>query len=114
MELLSVKRIQDPETKARNVVNVQMRIRRVEPDRVSGSDIIIVGSTTARNPETSETYKAVNLIERSTSAVSLFSMRPGASADAYVWLRVPEGTNTINIYVPDTQAFNNARNSTET
>ena len=102
-----VKRIEDPDTKARNVVNVQMRIRRVEPDRVSGSDIIIVGSTTARNPETSETYKAVNLIEHSTSAVSLFSMRPGASADAYVWLRVPEGTNTINIYVPDTQAFNN-------
>lgn len=107
VELLSVKRIQDPETKARNVVNVQMRIRRIEPDRVSGSNLIIVGSTTARNPETSETYKAVNLIERSTSAVSLFSMRPGASADAYVWLRVPEGTNTIDIYVPDTQAFKN-------
>lgn len=84
-----------------------MRIRRIEPDRVSGSDIIIVGSTTARNPETSETYKAVNLIDRSTGSVSLFSMRPGASADAYVWLRVPEGTNTINIYVPDIQAFNN-------
>lgn len=82
--MLSVKRIQDPETKARNVVNVQIQIRRVEPDRVSGSDIIIVGSTTARNPETSETYKAVNLIERSTSAVSLFSMRSAASADAYV------------------------------
>lgn len=105
--MLSVKRIQDPQTKARNVVNVQMRIRRIKLDRVSRSDIFSVGSTTARNPETSETYKAVNLIERSTSAVSLFSMRPSASTDAYVWLRVPEATDTINIYVPDTQAFNN-------
>lgn len=107
VELLSVKRIEDPETKARNVVNVQMRIRRIEADRVSGSDIISVGSTTARNPETSETYQAVNVIERSTSAVSLFLMRPGSSADAYLWLRVPEGVNTMNIYVPDTQAFKN-------
>lgn len=107
VELLSVKRIQDPDTGASNVVNVQMRIRRVEPDRVFGGDAIYVGGTTARNPETSETYKAVKLIERSTGSVSLFSMRAGASADAYVWLRVPEGTNTIDIYVPDTQAFKN-------
>lgn len=104
VELLSVKRIQDPDTQARNVVNVQMRIRRVEPDRVVGSDAIYIGGTTARNPETSETYKAASL-DRSTGSVSLFSMRPGASADAYVWLRVPEGVNNIDIYVPDTQAF---------
>ena len=106
VELLSVKRIQDPDTGARNVVNVQMRIRRLEPDRVYGSDAIYVGGTTARNPETSETYKATSF-DRSTGSVSLFSMRPGSSADAYVWLRVPEGTNNIDIYVPDTQAFKN-------
>jgi hypothetical protein len=104
VELLSVKRIQAPDTGARNVVNVQMRIRRLEPDRVYGSDAIYVGGTTARNPETSETYKATSF-DRSTGSVSLFSMRPGSSADAYVWLRVPEGTNNIDIYVPDTQAF---------
>lgn len=106
VELLSVKRIQDPDTGARNVVNVQMRIRRVEPDRVYGSDAIYIGGTTARNPETSETYKAASF-DRSTGSVSLFSMRPGSSADAYVWLRVPEETNSIDIYVPDTQAFKN-------
>lgn len=106
VELLSVKRIQDPDTGASNVVNVQMRIRRIEPDRVYGSDAIYIGGTTARNPETSETHKVAGF-DRSTGSVSLFSMRPGASADAYVWLRVPEGTNTIDIYVPDTQAFKN-------
>lgn len=106
VELLSVKRIQDPELGTRDVVNVQMRIRRVESERVYGSDVINVSSATARNPETSETYKVASF-DRSTGSVSLFLMRAGSSADAYVWLRVPEGTNTIDIYVPDTQAFKN-------
>lgn len=66
-----------------------------------------MGTTTARNPQTSETYAAVN--GQSTGSVSLFSMRLDnqTSADAYVWLQVPEGVNTINIYVPSTQAFQN-------
>jgi hypothetical protein len=106
VELLSVKRIQDPDTKTRNVVNVQMRIRRLKPDRVYGSDSIFVGGTTARNPETSETYKAASF-DRSTGSVSLFSMRTGSSADAYIWLRVPEEVNTLDIFVPDTAAFKN-------
>ncbi len=104
VELLAVKRIQDPELGTRDVVNVQMRIRRIEPERVYGSDVLNIGSTTARNPETSETYKEVSF-DRSTGSVSLFLMRPSTSADAYVWLRVPEGVNTIDIYVPDTQVF---------
>lgn len=106
MELLSVKRIQNPETKTRNVVNVRMRIRRIEADRVYGSNAIYVGGTTARNPETSETYEAVSF-DRSTGSVSLFLMRTGSSADAYVWLRIPEGVNTLDIFVPDTAAFKN-------
>jgi hypothetical protein len=40
VELLSVKRIQDPELKTRDVVNVQLRIRRMEPERATGSDTI--------------------------------------------------------------------------
>ncbi|WP_017317795.1 hypothetical protein [Mastigocladopsis repens] len=106
VELLSVKRIKDPETANRDVVNVQMRIRRLASDGVGGSDIISVGSTTARNPDTSETYKTVNL-QRSTGSVGLSSLRPNASADAYVWLRIPEGVNSLDVFVPDTAAFNN-------
>ncbi len=106
VELLSVKRVQDPDTRTRTVVNVQMRIRRLEPDIAYGSDVIYVGGTTARNPATSETYEQAGF-DRSTGSVSLSSMRTGSSADAYVWLRIPEGVNTIDIYVPDTQAFKN-------
>lgn len=106
VELLSVKRIQNPDSGSRDVVNVQMRIRRVAADQVYGSDIISVSGTSARNPATRETYNLVNL-DRSTGSVSLFTMRPSASADAYAWLLVPETVNTIDIYVPDTQAFKN-------
>jgi hypothetical protein len=104
VELLSVKRIKDPGTGNRDVVNVQIRVRRVATDGVVGSDIISIGSTTARNPDTSETYKAVSF-ERSTGTVSLFQLRANSSADAYVWLRIPEGVNNLDIFVPDTAAF---------
>ncbi len=107
VELLSVKRIKDPETGNRDVVNVQMRIRRAADDNsVTGSDVISVSSTTARNPDTSETYKGVKL-DRATGPVSLSQLRPNSSADAYVWLRVTDGVNNLDIFVPDTGAFKN-------
>jgi hypothetical protein len=106
VELLSVKRIKDSDSGSRDIVNVQMRIRRLAGDDVVGRDIINVSGTTARNPETSETYKSVGF-QRSTGSVSLFLLRKGASADAYVWLRVPQGVNYIDIFVPETAVFKN-------
>lgn len=104
VELLAVKRIQDPEIGSRDVVNVQMRIRRVAED-VGGSNVINLGESSARNPDTSETYQPVDFLKRSSGVISLFSMRRGASADAYVWLRVPEGVNTLDIFIKETGAF---------
>ncbi|BAZ52910.1 hypothetical protein NIES4103_55750 [Nostoc sp. NIES-4103] len=106
VELLAAKRIKDPETANRDVVNVQMRIRRLGAEGVGGGDIISVASTTARNPDTSVTYKGV-APDRSTGSVSLAQLRPKASADAYVWVRVPQGVDSLDIYVPDTAAFKN-------
>ncbi|MEP0817749.1 hypothetical protein [Trichocoleus sp. FACHB-46] len=80
VELLTVKRIKDPETS--------------------------VNGPNARNPDTSETYEAVSL-DRSTGSISLFQLRPSASADACVWLRIPEGGNAIDIFIPKTVAFDN-------
>ena len=105
VELLSVQRVEDPKTGNRDVVNVQMRIRRLE-EQLGADNMINVGETTARNPQTTETYKAVDPAERSTGSVSLSNMPKGGSADAYVWLRVPPTANTIDIYVPQTAAFN--------
>ncbi|MDZ7961998.1 MAG: hypothetical protein RMY34_29700 [Aulosira sp. DedQUE10] len=106
VEILSAKRIKDPETANRDVVNLQMRIRRQATDGVGGGDVISVASTTARNPETSETYKGI-AANRSTGSVSLFQLRPKASADAYVWIRVPDGVKNVDLFVPDTAAFKN-------
>jgi hypothetical protein len=47
-----------------------------------------------------------NIIAQSGS-VSLFQVRPQASTDAYIWLRVPDGINNLDIFVPDTVAFKN-------
>ncbi len=107
VELLWVKRTKDPQLGTRDLVNVQMRIRRITSEKLSGRDMITVGSTTARNPDTSETYKAVDLMGRVAQTVSLYSMRPRSSVDAYVWLRVPEGVNTIDIFIPETATFKN-------
>lgn len=104
VDLLSAKRIVDPQTGNRDVVNVQMRIRRLA-DKVADNNIINVGETTARNPVTSETFKAVDPGERSTGNVSLAQIRPNASVDAYVWLKIPPNVNTLDIYVPETGAI---------
>ncbi|MBD2167258.1 hypothetical protein H6G04_22970 [Calothrix membranacea FACHB-236] len=106
VEILSAKRIKDPETANRDVINLQMRIRRQATDGVGGSDIISIANTTARNPDTSETYKGVSA-NRSTGTVSLAQLRPKASADAYVWIRVPDGVKSVDLFVPDTAAFKN-------
>jgi cytoskeletal protein RodZ len=106
VELLKVKRIKDPEAGTYDVVNVQMRFRRLATE-VTGSDYIYVGQTTARNPDTNETYKAVDPTRRSTGGVGFYSLRPQASVDAYIWLRVPESATSLDIFIPETAAFQN-------
>ncbi|MFB2923714.1 MULTISPECIES: hypothetical protein [Aerosakkonema] len=106
VELLSAKRVADPQTGNRDVVNVQMRIRRLA-DKVAANNLIPVGETTARNTVTSETYKAVNPRQNATGTISLSEIRPGASVDAYVWLKVPPNANTLDIFIPETGAIKN-------
>jgi hypothetical protein len=106
VELLSVKRIEDPQTGNRDVVNVQMRVRRLT-EAVQNGETLAIAKTTARNPDTTETYNAVDAGKQSTGTVNLSTLRTGASADGYVWLRVPENVKTLNIYLPETAAFKN-------
>lgn len=104
VELLSAQRIADPESGTRDIVNVQFRVRRLS-ENVSAYDFINIGGTTGNNPDTNETFNPVDPVKRSTGPVSLEGMRKGASADAYVWIRVPEGISTINVSVPETETF---------
>lgn len=103
IELLRVNRVKGQP----DVVNVQVRVRLLRPQTAIGSDAIYMGGTTARNVETSETYKAVD--GESTGSVSLYSMKiqNQTSADAYVFLQVPREVSSVDIYIPSTQAFQN-------
>lgn len=105
VELLAVKRIKDPNSGKRDVVNVQMRIRR-QSENTGFADAIEVYRTTARDLKTSQTYQPLGPAN-STGTVFLRDIRPNASADAYVWLRVPETVNSLNLYIPETRAFEN-------
>jgi hypothetical protein len=115
LTLLNVKRIQDPETGNRDVVNVLFRVRRTGD--AGASSVITPVNTSARNPDTGETYDSyyaagINADKRpsenrATNGVLLVTVKEGASVDAYVWLKIPEGVNTVDIYIPDTQPFRN-------
>jgi hypothetical protein len=110
VEIIAVNRIQNPNTKLRDFVNIQFRVRRIAPKTGTISydqGVIYPGSTTARNPTTGETYPAVDRLNRATSNVSVSELNPNATADAYVWIQIPEGTTAIDILIPKTQAFKN-------
>lgn len=110
VEIIAVNRIQNPNTKLRDFVNVQFRVRRVAPktDAISYEQgVIYPGSTTARNPTTGETYPAVDRINRATSNIAVSDLNQNATADAYVWMQIPETTKGIDILIPKTQAFKN-------
>ncbi|XGV98211.1 MAG: hypothetical protein ACAF41_04605 [Leptolyngbya sp. BL-A-14] len=108
VEIIAVNRIQNPNTKLRDFVNIQFRVRRVAPKTETISyeqGVIYPGSTTARNPTTGETYQAVDRINRATSNISVSDLNQNAAADAYVWMQIPESTTAIDILIPKTQAF---------
>jgi hypothetical protein len=89
-----------------NVVNVQMRIRALKLN-IPMSEYIDLSNTTARNPTTNETYKAIS--GESTGIVSLGAMQSAnqPTVDAYVWLQVPVEIEVIDIYIPNTKPFEN-------
>jgi hypothetical protein len=105
VELLAAKGVQDPKTGNRDVVNVLFRVYRLAAD-ANTRDNIILDSTTARNLDTGEAYKAYG-DKKSTLAIHLFSVKKDIPEDGYVWLKVPEGVNTLDIYIPNTQVFRN-------
>jgi hypothetical protein len=81
VELLAVKRISDPETGTRDVVNVQFRVRHAASTRdedVSNAKVLWPDHMTTRNPDTSEAYKAINAM-RATGSVYLNNVTKGAS-----------------------------------
>ena len=102
-ELVSATRIKNPETKAKDIVNYQLRVRRISPK--AKGNLIDFRSIKGRNPQTNEVYKTV--YKRTTSPTSINNVPETAWADAYFWLQVPEDINTLDIVIPETAIFNN-------
>jgi hypothetical protein len=107
VELLSVKRITNPNTQERNVVNIQFRVRKVGDFKDKPASRISASKVAARSSDTSEAFNVIYITKRNTftDPMTLNLMEQGASADAYVWLEVPEAVKTLDIYIPETQAF---------
>ncbi|AFY79616.1 hypothetical protein Ple7327_4516 [Pleurocapsa sp. PCC 7327] len=59
VELLSVKRIQNPDDGQRNIVNVQVRVRNLKG---GVTHIISPDQTIARNPKTNERYESYDYV----------------------------------------------------
>jgi hypothetical protein len=109
IELLAAKRIQDPQTGNRDVVNVMFRVYRVA-ENPGPTSLITYWETTARNPDTSETYKVhrdSNRDRKTTGNTLLMLVKKDIPEDGYVWLKVPEGVDKLDIYIPKTQVFKN-------
>ncbi len=119
VELTAVRRILGEPDKVR----VEMRFKRnTDGDRDTsnsrygtsrpfsgnfGSGVTDVGNTTARNPITSETYKAVDPSNLASGIVSLSGIHQGQPKDGYVVLNVPSGVNVIDIFIPNAGTFKN-------
>ncbi len=98
LELLSVKRIQNPKSEEKDVVVVQLRVRRIVP--TGKVDSMSLNLAKARNPETSEVYRTVR--GKSTTFTTINSLPDDSWANAYFWLEVPEEIDVIDIIIPET------------
>ena len=103
VQLLSVERVENPDTGKRDLVTVQMRVSRLA-DNVGRNDVINVPQITARNYVSKTVYKSVP-VASSTGSISLNSIPKGQSVDASVVLKVPEGVQFVDIDVPETGTF---------
>lgn len=103
VDLVSVQRVENPQSGKRDFVTVQMRVRRLA-DNVGRTDVINIPEITARNYVSKTIYKAVP-VASSTGSIALNSIPIGQSVDASVVLKVPEGVQFVDIDVPQAGTF---------
>lgn len=104
VEIVRVNRIQNRQTGKQDLVNVQFRVRRTG-DGFADGDQIYAGEMTGRNQEDSSIYEADR--PNHTNQIRLKDLKKGASVDAYAWLPVAEGVESIEIKIPELEPFAN-------
>ncbi|MFB2897371.1 hypothetical protein ACE1CI_31015 [Aerosakkonemataceae cyanobacterium BLCC-F50] len=88
-------------------VKLQMRIYR-QVAEVSAADTINIGTISAKNSISGETYQAIDPVKRSSGIIKLSDIPVGKSVDAYVVLRVPKNAIVLDIINDNVTKFKNA------
>ena len=101
VEIESTKRIQNPDTEDKDIVVVNFRMLRLVPKIKSTA--LYWFQAKGRNPDTSEEYHT----KKRSDTTYLENLPNNAWANAYIWLKVPQGVEAIDISVPETAMFRN-------
>ncbi len=97
VELVSLKRRKSNEDLPINTVILEFRLKRTVED-LPDNTFITMWKIKARNAETREEYKSIS--KKATQNVHIKDLPVGAWADAYVWLKVPQDVNTVDVVMP--------------
>ncbi|MEM6447357.1 MAG: hypothetical protein AAF704_12450, partial [Cyanobacteria bacterium P01_D01_bin.123] len=94
----------NPETGARDMVNVRFRVRRLV-DVVGEGGRMYTYRSVARHPETNQSYPG---LMGNSSGVLTFSELPiNTWGEAHVWIPVPETVDVVDLALHKTAMFEN-------
>lgn len=106
VEILKVKRIQNPENKKRDTVLVSLRIKRITEKLPNiNNNFFEAKDAKTRNPGTFEEYQTID--DKYTNNTSFRTLPRNAWANAYFWSQVPENVEVVDIIIPFTEIFEN-------
>lgn len=88
-------------------VKLQMRIYRNAAE-VTDADKINIGTISAKNSISGETYQPIDPVKQSSGIINLSSIPVGKFVDAYVVLRVPKSAIVLDIITDNVTKFKNA------
>ncbi len=101
VELLSANRVGQA-----NLATIQLRIRRLDRP-ATGLTEIDLPNTIALNSRTNEKYTATQTKTPNDQFITMASLRPGATVNASVTVRVPQDLDRIDLDIPNVKVFRN-------
>lgn len=108
IEIVRVNRVQNRKTGAKDLVNVQFRVRKIS-EGLATTEIIKAYEIVGRNQEDSSKYDVKpNDGHYTQTSITPQGLKKDVSVDAYAWLSdVPEGLNSIEVKIPGADPFPN-------
>lgn len=103
LELVSIKRVPNPDTNKRDLVLVKMNVRCFDYTQSVWSIGLYNFSVTVSNPETYDKYNFIG----GTGTINMSQIAKGTTAGAFVKIQIPENINLVDIFIQDVEAFKN-------